>query len=78
MKLIRSISMATDHNFYGFPVEVTRVDLFIDSDVMTPEIVAIAKRLQIERLHQHAKAMPHKYWQQPNKRPYADELGASK
>lgn len=73
MKLIRSIAMNTDHGYHGEPREVTRVDLHMDQDVMTPEAVAIAKRLQVERLHSHAKSMPHRYWLYPEQRPYANE-----
>ena len=74
MKLIRSIAMSTDHGFYGKPFEVTRVDLYMEEDVMTPETVALAKRLQVERLHNSVKAMPHRYWLYPEQRPYAEEL----
>ena len=71
MKLVRSIAMNTNHSFYGNPMEVTRIDLYMDEDVMTPEAVALAKRLQIERLHHAAKRMPHRYWLYPQQRPYS-------
>lgn len=74
MKLIRSIAMNTDHDYYGVPTEVTRVDMYVDEDAATPEVVAKLKRLQVERLHSHAKAMPHRYWQEPTSRPYSEEL----
>ena len=62
MKLVRTIAMPTNHDFHARPTEVTRVELWMDPDVMTPEAVALAKQLQEERLHSHAKAMPHRYW----------------
>ena len=74
MKLVRTIAMNTDHDFYANPTEVTRVELYMDPDVMTPEAVEIAKRLQVERLHSMAKAMPHRYQLHPENRPYASEL----
>lgn len=66
MKLLRTIAMSTNHDFYGNPTEVTRVELHMDPDVMTPGAVALAKQLQEERLHSHAKAMPHRYWLERN------------
>jgi len=74
MKLIRSIAMSTDHNYHGFPAEVTRVDHYISEDVLSPEIEAFLKQEQVRRLHSHAKAMPHVFWMRPEQRPYADEL----
>jgi len=65
MKLIRVIAMNTDHGFHGNPIEMTRVELYLDEDVITPEVVAIAKQLQEERLHSYAKSMPHRYWIEP-------------
>lgn len=64
MKLVRSIAMNTDHTYHGTPCEVTRIDLYLDEHLMTPEIVRIAKDNQERRLHEHAKAMPHSYWLQ--------------
>ena len=74
MKLIRSIAMDTDHTYHGTPCEVTRVDLYISEDVITPDVLRIAKQNQVMRLHEHAKRMPHRYWQKPEGRPYASEL----
>jgi hypothetical protein len=64
MKLIRSIAMPTDHNYHGFPVEVTRVDLYMDECAISafPGSVELAKELQDERLRSHTKRMPHAYW----------------
>ena len=77
MKIIRTIAMNTDHTYHGTPCEITRVELSMSEEMMTPEIVEIAKRLQVERLHSLAKAMPHRYWLYPAQRPYADELYAA-
>ena len=74
MKLIRSIAMETDHDYYGYSTEVTRVDLFLAEEMITPEVVAIAKQLQVERLHHAAKSMPHRYWLYPEKRPYVEHV----
>lgn len=73
MKLIRSIAMNTDHTYHGEPIEVTRIDLWMSEEVMTPEAIAEAKKMQVATLHGHAKSMPHRYWQQPGNRPYAKD-----
>jgi len=63
MKLLRTVAMNTDHIFYGLPVEVSRVDLFISNDVeWTPEMIETSKRCQDEHLRSMAKRMPHSYW----------------
>ena len=76
MKFVRSIAMNTDHTYHGTPCEVTRIDLYMDESVMTPETVAAAKRNQVHKLREHAKAMPHRYWQKPDERLYAEDLRA--
>ena len=60
-RLIRSISMATDHDRYARPIERTRVELYVSPAVTEDEIVLL-KLLQEERLLSHRKMMPHSYW----------------
>ena len=50
MKLIRTIAMTTDYTYHGSPREVSRVELHLDPDMITPEVLAIAQQLQEERL----------------------------
>ena len=66
MKLIRTIAMHTDYSYHGSPIETSRVELYLDEDMMAPELVAIAKRNQEARLHSMAKRMPHRYWRERN------------
>jgi len=67
MKLIRSISMYTDHTYHGKPAETSRVDLYCDNVMMTPEQVEIAKHNQDMKLRSMAKRMPCSYWNEvPN------------
>lgn len=61
MKLVRTIAMHTDHDYYGNPVETTAVELYCD-ERMPPEQVEIAKRNQENRLRAAAKRMPHHFW----------------
>ena len=62
MKLIRSVSMHTDHSYHGTPIETSTVTLFANTDVVTPEQMQVLKRQQENKLHSLAKAMPHSYW----------------
>jgi hypothetical protein len=66
MKLVRTIAMHTDHDFYGRPIEVTGVELYCDPD-LSPELVEVLKRNQEKRLLSHVKRMPHRYWNELNK-----------
>ena len=66
MKLIRSIAMPTDHNYYGYPIEVGAVELWCDESLTAREI-EIAKQNQEMKLRSMAKRMPFSYWKEtPN------------
>lgn len=62
-RIYRTTAMFTDHDFYGHPVETTRVTTYI-SDLVewTPEMLAALDHQQEMTLHYHAKNMPHQYW----------------
>ena len=62
MKLIRTIAMYTDHTYHGRPCETSRVTLFINEEMITPEVIDTAKELQEKRLLSMAKRMPHSFW----------------
>ena len=59
MKLIRSIAMTTDYTFHGSPCEVTRIDLYIAEEVLSPEVIKLAERMQEERLLHSRKSELH-------------------
>lgn len=63
MKLLRTVAMNTDHGFYGTPIEVGRVELYVSDDIeWTPAMIETSKRSQGEHLRSMAKRMPHSYW----------------
>lgn len=65
MKLVRSIAMFTDHSYHGKPVEISRVDLYMDEHIQfTEDELAVMKENQKQRLLHMAKRMPHKFWQE--------------
>jgi len=53
--LVRTIACVTDYTYHGAPCEVGRVELWLDESVADPEILAAAKRLQVERLQSMRK-----------------------
>jgi len=75
--LVCSIAMYTDHNYHGEPIETTTIELHVNPDFVTPEQIELLKEIQVKRLHAAAKAMPHKYWQHPETRPYV-AIGAAR
>ena len=64
--------MYTDHDYHGAPVETTTVELHVDPGLVTLKQIQRLKKIQVERLHHAAKAMPHQYWQSPETRPYVN------
>lgn len=57
----RTIGMATDHDYYGYPVEYSYITLTYDAD-LTDDQIKVLERNQEMRLRSMAKAMPHRYW----------------
>lgn len=64
-RIYRTTAMFTDHDFYGHPIETTRVTTYISELIeWTPELLAALDRQQEMTLHYHAKNMPHRYWRE--------------
>lgn len=54
-----SVAMFTNYDYYGQPIETSRVELSMSDSVdWTPDMIAALKRQALERLHSMAKQLP--------------------